>query len=96
MSRLHVAHILYSILQVFGTSYKMGKNNEIIMSFEYHSSAGKNTTVNNILNTLGKSHDGLKPCQKLILTVLFLIFLTLKKYIYIYYMQPYFILVYYT
>jgi len=48
------------------------------MSFEYHSSAGKNTTVNNILNTLGKSHDGLKVCQKLILTVLFLIFLTLK------------------
>jgi len=55
---------------------KWGKNNEIIMSFEYHSSVGKNTTVNNILNTLGKSHDGLKLCQKLILTVLFLIFLT--------------------
>jgi len=34
----------------------------------------KNTTVNNILNTQGKSHDGLKLCRKLILTVLFLIF----------------------
>lgn len=34
----------------------------------------KNTTVNNILNTQGKSYDGLKLCRKLIFTVLFLIF----------------------
>lgn len=49
------------------------KNNEIITSFEYHSSAqkkkenknNKNATVNNIFNTQGKSHDGLKLCRKI-------------------------------
>lgn len=39
----------------------------------------KNTTVNNILNTQGKSHDGLKLHRKLILTVLFLIFYRLFR-----------------
>lgn len=52
----------------------------------------ENATVNNILNTQGKSHDGLKLCRKLILTSLFWFLRLIQNYI----IEPLLTLTYFT